>query len=1352
MTENLKPTNEKPEQLRLEGMDSVAVQAAIRASKTPEARADEDSLSLLCVFGKSTLHTAVQHPLEGFTQLVNKITPLDLPMPHLMDAPRQEQFASKRWMASTIGQGAGFIVPFAITERATSGVANLYKAARGVRAAETVAMTPMSARFLPPTGALVKATVDGGLSGFVFTPSMPGNGGFWEQRGLSALSSATMFGAQYAGAHALGHGLQRLGAPMTNDLVAATSKQIVSRLGVNATSGVVGGVLGAEVTSLASGHGFADSQTLKEAALAAAVTGFSLDAYHITKAKIFESGGKPGETGKAPQEPAPATHGPIEHKFATDQALALDGGPLLGLDSTAVVPRSAAENTKEPVPVLLGPTGRALTSTGERPVLGTPENPVIDTSRRPSSGTELMIVPQPQPIDVLLAVPKHRAVETFVQPGDVGDGAVKYKAADGQKFWQLPDGTVYFESAANSTADGAQPGRRTFWNPYGMGSDTVYVDRLNPNKESYQIATRDEAMGMFKDPDGKILHPEIANDYSDASGPPYGRDVPQSTWDALTIPTRRLEPDFIARLRVLPAKNGQPYESYTLPVRVLKENAPPVEKGLPYDIFFYDHMKPEIWSARKYRVLSEPQVQEFALATRELSEGKITDAAYEAKLDRLRDEALSVVVEESYAKKLDALRDVRETATMDISKNHDQREQIMLARRQLYLSTYGNRFLPEHMGQFADVVPNRDRIPELILMEHGRPEDAHDIAHGGNGTIADTVLSTGLVRFFGDHAGVWQHVRRTFTHEWFHTTENPNADLVTALSHVSKMDTFAGRTYANKNSSESWAVNGAEMFLDPNPELFLTLAHRSPIKALILSEAVSRELKAATDGQRSTDADILSQRVNYAQQENLPAARKQFNDLLGSRETMDAARTLALVDGLAASKEGYKLVEKLVDAQRVAELVDTAVTDSTASGAKHFDFSLEARRLLRMELLRTVDFEAFDAISARHAEIKSQLKDGIKARIASGDRVLMNEAYELGNALVLEPNTQRLFQELFDRKQLERTVYAETTQAGREQALQLLSTGYERPDNHDFFMGLILVDGPLRDEAANWLINDSSATIQSKTHQILQGELAAGSLNAIGPKTLANLKELADSKLAYLENRALEPFLAIRTFRRVELLEHHSRAVPEAHDAAMTARLERAERVKKLIAQQATEVLTGKDPRKAENLLAATAELMKTDEGKELARSILPQDALLGAVHANQTYSARALDQLRWLYDRAKYTDLYNQLARSDSGLQNEALRQIAWEFDTQHLENALPIIEALNQQGKLEGNKMLTVLNNLFEVSKKYASRASSPQLSVRIRAAREVLNNAKRLDPKIADATRQHLADLEPLLSEPK
>lgn len=274
----------------------------------------EDALSLVKLSGQAFLHSTIQSPMEGVTQLVNKVADREiLPCPKLIEAPDPVQFGSKAWVAETVGSGLGMVAPFLLTEKVSGSMLNKagilpeQAALSGNLAA--VNLTGAGVAEASGIGSAVKfatpaarMAVSGALFGFVMTPSLDPSRDFWEQRGVSAASSAITFGAMGLASRGITAGIEsQMKVSLADSAIQSSAKGIGIRVGTNAIGGAVGGVASAESNSLLSGKGFASQDEVMKSVASFMVTGAGLDAAHIAMSKggeiLARNDGKNVENG-----------------------------------------------------------------------------------------------------------------------------------------------------------------------------------------------------------------------------------------------------------------------------------------------------------------------------------------------------------------------------------------------------------------------------------------------------------------------------------------------------------------------------------------------------------------------------------------------------------------------------------------------------------------------------------------------------------------------------------------------------------------------------------------------------------------------------------------------------------------------------------------------------------------------------------------------------------------------------------------------------------------------------------------------------------------------------------------------
>lgn len=159
-------------------------------------------------FGEGAVFSGVQTPIDGITQLVNKASPVDLPVLHIIDAPDNNSLATK------LGMIAGTVADYAIISTATGGA--------GLAA-----------------GGLLTAGVNGAILAATRPSSEDGSFVLNKARDIG-ISTGTMVALQGTG--------QVLGN--VGILGNAGSRSLVQDVAVGTISGGAGGIANAEMNAL----------------------------------------------------------------------------------------------------------------------------------------------------------------------------------------------------------------------------------------------------------------------------------------------------------------------------------------------------------------------------------------------------------------------------------------------------------------------------------------------------------------------------------------------------------------------------------------------------------------------------------------------------------------------------------------------------------------------------------------------------------------------------------------------------------------------------------------------------------------------------------------------------------------------------------------------------------------------------------------------------------------------------------------------------------------------------------------------------------------------------------------------
>lgn len=228
----------------------------------------EEKTDAVSEFLHSAAYSGLQSPIEGVSQLVNKVSGREIvPQVHIVSAPKPAEFGSGNWHAQQLGGAVGMVAPFLLVNKAVGEVIG-----RPASAAEAAGL-----RY---------KVLQAGTSGFLYDslmrPVTPDEGNFFAARFRHGAVSAITFSTLATAAH----GLDAFGKvpPGTNPLSRGFSNQTFN----HALSGVAAGTVNAQLESLTSGKGFASTEESMHGAYTFAVLGASL--HGVEKGKEFVSG------------------------------------------------------------------------------------------------------------------------------------------------------------------------------------------------------------------------------------------------------------------------------------------------------------------------------------------------------------------------------------------------------------------------------------------------------------------------------------------------------------------------------------------------------------------------------------------------------------------------------------------------------------------------------------------------------------------------------------------------------------------------------------------------------------------------------------------------------------------------------------------------------------------------------------------------------------------------------------------------------------------------------------------------------------------------------------------------------
>ena len=210
-------------------------------------------------FLRSIGYSAVQAPVEGLTQLTNKIAGKELiPKVHIVDAPSRAEFGTVNWHVQQIGGAIGLVVPFGIMNKGVKGVGGLL--GRGVRFAG------LGAELSEPGARAGLSIMEMGATGAAFEgllrPVQADDGDFWSARGRNALAGAATFSTLQAASMGLKGVSSWRYANESPWLINATGPDLTRHV----LAGGMAGMVDAEARSLLAGKGNADLKSLGQSA------------------------------------------------------------------------------------------------------------------------------------------------------------------------------------------------------------------------------------------------------------------------------------------------------------------------------------------------------------------------------------------------------------------------------------------------------------------------------------------------------------------------------------------------------------------------------------------------------------------------------------------------------------------------------------------------------------------------------------------------------------------------------------------------------------------------------------------------------------------------------------------------------------------------------------------------------------------------------------------------------------------------------------------------------------------------------------------------------------------------------
>lgn len=257
----------------IENQINLAVQEDTRLTQSELLAADART-SLLGDFFRSAAYTGLQAPVDGLTQIADRVTGSNLQETfHKIDPPKPGEFLSGRWLVQQAGSAVGVLPWFIALHKGTSvalGRTSLVpNAVRMMEAGEALsarqAMTVHGFR-------AVESGVAGLVYGGLLTPSKPGED-LLASRMRHATSSALTFSTL-----SLASGGMRVGGEMLATRSPLAAGVLKNEAAVGLLSGVPAGLMSANSESLLAGKGLASLDENGKAVISFGLLGFGFGA------------------------------------------------------------------------------------------------------------------------------------------------------------------------------------------------------------------------------------------------------------------------------------------------------------------------------------------------------------------------------------------------------------------------------------------------------------------------------------------------------------------------------------------------------------------------------------------------------------------------------------------------------------------------------------------------------------------------------------------------------------------------------------------------------------------------------------------------------------------------------------------------------------------------------------------------------------------------------------------------------------------------------------------------------------------------------------------------------------------
>ncbi|MBX9567533.1 MAG: hypothetical protein K2X77_01505 [Candidatus Obscuribacterales bacterium] len=240
-------------------------------------------------FARSLAYGAIQGPVDGIAQLVDKSTGSNLlPSLHVIDHPEEKKFGTAQWHAQQIGGAIGMAVPLLAMHRIVTKFSGNMAEQCATSEASKLASNCFSSE-------LRNSAITGALYGGILTPA-DAREDFASARLKSAATGGITFGAFSAGSFGV--------KALTSRIVPAVAETGAAKILSAMAAGIPAGALSAQTDSILHGRGNATHEEVLRSAYSFALVGGTLTYGHSLlpkpiSAKSAEAAQTPGETKAA---------------------------------------------------------------------------------------------------------------------------------------------------------------------------------------------------------------------------------------------------------------------------------------------------------------------------------------------------------------------------------------------------------------------------------------------------------------------------------------------------------------------------------------------------------------------------------------------------------------------------------------------------------------------------------------------------------------------------------------------------------------------------------------------------------------------------------------------------------------------------------------------------------------------------------------------------------------------------------------------------------------------------------------------------------------------------------------------